>query len=85
MRLLCSRTYPYPYPYPYPCPCTHLPSYSLPQVRLAMLGETPVAIKTLKKDGVAVALPEKQLQKLQRECSLMASVSHPNIVQVRDS
>ena len=50
-----------------------------------MLGETPVAIKTLKKDGVAVALPEKQLQKLQRECSLMASVSHPNIVQVRDS
>lgn len=57
---------------------------------LATLEETPVAAKVLVKleDGpngpeVAAALSEKQLETIQRECLLLASTSHPNIVQVR--
>lgn len=57
---------------------------------LATLEETPVAAKVLVKlrDGpsgfeVAAALTEQQLEKVRRECSLLASVRHPNIVQVR--
>ena len=32
---------------------------------------------------VAGTLDEQQLEKVRRECSLLASISHPNIVQVR--
>ena len=32
---------------------------------------------------VAAALTEQQLENVRRECSLLASISHPNIVQVR--
>ena len=59
------------------------------QVLLATLEETPVAAKVLVPlrtglNGVEAAgkLTERQLEKFHRECSLLASVRHPNIVQV---
>ncbi|PRW50803.1 Serine threonine- kinase CTR1 [Chlorella sorokiniana] len=58
-------------------------------VLLATLEETPVAAKVLVPlrqgpSGIEAAgsLTERQLAKVQRECSLLASVRHPNIVQI---
>lgn len=57
---------------------------------LAKRKQTQVAAKVLAKltfgpDGsrVAATLSKQQLEKVRRECSLLASVRHPNIVQVR--
>ncbi len=65
-------------------------SFRLTQVLLATLEETPVAAKVLVPlrrgpNGLEAAgtLNERQLEKFHRECSLLASVRHPNIVQVR--
>lgn len=57
---------------------------------LATLDETPVAAKALVplRAGLhgykaTASLTERELEKFHRECSILASVSHPNVVQVR--
>lgn len=63
-------------------PCT--------QVYLATWDETPVAAKALVPLRAGLhgykavgSLTERELQRFHRECSTLASVSHPNVVQVR--